>query len=343
MRCPSCGADITDPAAVFCPRCATPLAGDEGATTARIDVGEEPPESPAQDVSETESLEPVAPARQEPSTTRPRVDLSTVRARLEASGWVDIAAVAGLGFLVLLMIGAILVVAAKLNFPALGGGGDALGAFTAVVLAALGVLGIPIVVDGVAIYALPLGALIAAGAGYSWAASSSGKAPATGSLVAAARWGAQLAVPTALLCWFFALVFRFRGDHPVAADAGVALVAGAFWGATFGIIAAATRIEPLRAVIARLVGGVRARSRRTYEGIVCGATMVGGAAVLGTGALLLWIIIALIRGAPAHQFGAGDAFAYLVYLVAFLPNIVVAVVSMSFGAPLEVGARVDLG
>lgn len=270
------------------------------------------------------------------------MDMEATRERLEASGWLDIAAVAGLGFLVLLATGAVLVTAAKLNFPGLGAGGDLLGAFTAVVLAALAVLGIPIVVDGVAVSALPLGALAAAGWGFWWAASSTTRRSVPANLVAATRWGARLALPVALLCWFFALVFRFRGEHPVAADAGVALIAGAFWGAVFGISGAAAQVEPLRGILDRFVGGVRARSRRTYEGLVGGMTMLAIAGVMGAAVILLWIIVALIRGAPGQHFGAGDAIAYLVYLAAFLPNVVVAVVGLAFGAPLEVGAKVDL-
>ena len=372
MKCPSCGADIRDPDALFCPRCATSLGSEDGVTTTRIGTLDADAEADADAdtrdaVEPTRSLEtvdeagsdpPVAPepasenAPQDdavPVTSKgaaaklPRLDVHGTRARLEASGWLDTAAAAGLGFLVLLAIGALLVVAAKLNFPDLGGGADPLGAFTAVVLAALGVLGIPIVVDGVAVSALPLGALVAAGAGFWWATTAQGRDSESRTLPEAVRRGARLAVPLALLCWFFAIVFRFRGDHPVAADAGVALLAGAFWGAVFGIVAATARIESLRAVGARLLGGVRARSGRTYEGVIAGATMLGITGVLALGAALLWIIVALLRGAPGNHFGAGDALAYLVYLIAFLPNVVLVVITLSFGAPIEVGAKVDLG
>ena len=43
------------------------------------------------------------------------------------------------------------------------------------------------------------------------------------------------------------------------------------------------------------------------------------------------------------NFGLGDAVAGLVYLVAFLPNVLVAILAISVGAPLEVGAQITIG
>jgi hypothetical protein len=59
--------------------------------------------------------------------------------------------------------------------------------------------------------------------------------------------------------------------------------------------------------------------------------------------LLLWIIVGLARGAQPRSFDGGDALSALIYLVAFVPNVVVAILSLSVGAPIEVGAQVTFG
>lgn len=268
--------------------------------------------------------------------------IDEIRARLHDSGWLDAIAAAGLGFVVLLGIGGVLTLALKLNFPEVGAA-DPLAAFNAIVIASLGVLGTPVVLDGVLLAVVPLGALAAAGAGVIWAVHASLRNSVPPSLAAGVRFGARVAVPFALLCWFFALVFRFRGQHPVSADAGVALIAGAFWGATFGILGAISAVESLRTTGTRLLAGIKAKQKDWYEGITTGGLMLAGVALAGLAATLLWIIVALAQGAPGKQFGLGDAIAYAVYLAAFLPNIVVAVTALSLGAPVDVGARVNLG
>jgi hypothetical protein len=269
--------------------------------------------------------------------------ISEVRGKLEAGGWFDAAAAAGLGFLVLLAVGAILVIAAKMNFPQLGGGSDLLAAFNAVVMAGLGTLGVPIVLDGLAVWALPLGALTAVGLGIMWSTRTSYRDHTFPTVVSAILHGARVGAPFALLCWFFAMVFRVRGQHPIASDAGIALVAGAFWGMVFGALGAVRVMERLRTALARISSGVRQREPAWFEGATTGSLMLGIATVLGAGALLLWVIVGLAKGTPGKHFGAGDAFAYFVYMVAFIPNLVAAIVSMSFGAPLDVGAKVDIG
>ena len=337
MRCPNCGSEVTDPEAIFCPRCAAPLSSQEGEATARIDVDEVTGDT---SVIDAPADEPDARAIDEPS---PVERVAAVRDKLEHAGWVDVASAAGLSFLVLLVVGAVLVLAAKLDFPALGGGADLLAAFNATVIAGLGALGIAIVIDGLSVSALPLGALIAIGVGTMWAVRSALRDNPPADLVAALRWGVRVAVPFGLLCFFFALVFRFRGRHPVSADAGMALITGAFWGAVFGVLGAVRMVEPLRSAAGRVLGGLRARDRASYEGAATGSVMIVLATVLGAGAVLLWAIVALAGGEPDGRFGVGDAIAYLVYLAAFLPNVIVAIVTLSLGAPIDVGAKVDLG
>ena len=71
--------------------------------------------------------------------------------------------------------------------------------------------------------------------------------------------------------------------------------------------------------------------------------MIAAVVVLGAVAVLLWAIISLAGGEPGGRFEAGDAIAYVVYLAAFLPNVIVAIATLSVGAPVDVGAKVDLG
>jgi len=335
VRCPSCGSDVTDDQAVFCPRCAAPLGTEEGEATARIDVDE----VTSGDTSVIDAP-PTTDAIDEPS---PGERVAAVRDKLEHTGWLDVASAAGLSFLVLLVVGACLVLAAKLDFPALGAGADLLAAFNSTVIAGLGALGIAVVIDGLSVSALPLGALGVIGAGTMWAVRSALRDDPPADLATAVRWGIRVAVPFGLLCFFFALVFRFRGRHPVSADAGMALVTGAFWGAVFGILGAVRMVEPLHSAAGRILGGLRARDRAWYEGAATGSVMVVVATVLGAGAVLLWAIVALAGGEPDGRFGVGDAIAYLVYLAAFLPNVIVAIITLSLGASIDVGAKVDLG
>lgn len=336
MQCPSCGAEVKDPLAAFCPRCASPLA-DETEATAQLEVPVHP-----EGASDTEVAEERSGFFEEddPEPLPPRLD--AVRERLEGTGWLDAIAAAGLGFLVLLAVGAVLVLAAKMNFPQLGGGGDPLSAFNAAVMAGLGALGVPIVIDGLAASALPLGALAVVGAGIVWAVRTSFGDREFSTVRGAVMEGSRVGVPFGVLCWFFALVFRFRGQHPVSSDAGIALLTGAFWGAAFGVLGAIRVMEPLRSALRRVTSGLEAKDRRWFDGVSSGVVMLVVTGLLGSAATLLWLIVVLAGGTPGGHFGAGDAFAYLVYLAAFLPNIVVGIAALSVGAPIDVGAKIDV-
>lgn len=287
------------------------------------------------------NVEEITATADEPEPLPPKLD--EVRARLEKTGWLDAIAAACLGFLVLLAVGAVLVLAAKLNFPQLGGGADPLSAFSAAVMAGLGALGVPIVVDGLAASALPLGALAVIAAGLVWAVKASIGDQTFPTVKDAVVHGLRVGVPFGLLCWFFALIFRFRGQHPVASDAGMALVTGAFWGALFGAIGTVRVMEPLGSAVTRITSGIRGKERQWSDGASAGTAMLIVAGVLGAAATLVWVIVALAKGAPGKHFGAGDAFAYVVYLIAFLPNLIVGIVSLSLGAPIDVGAKIDVG
>jgi hypothetical protein len=349
VQCPSCGAEITDPLAISCPRCNELLSEEADEATTRLDVPastEDPSTLVQMPVVELRAEGSVEDAVEEVDVASPPAAaqrVAVVRERLEETGWLDAVAAAGLGFLVLLVVGAILVLAAKLNFPQLGGGADPLSAFNAVVMAGLGTLGVPIVIDGLAVWALPLGALAAGGAGIGWAVRTSYRDHSFPTVASAVVAGARVGIPFGLLCWFFALVFRVRGPHPIASDGGIALIAGAFWGAVFGIVGAVRVMERVRVALGRLTNGVKQREPIWAVGASTGFVMVAVAAVAGAAAALMWVILVLAKGAPGKYFSAGDAFAYVVYVVAFLPNVVAAIVSMSFGAPIDVGAKVDIG
>ena len=58
--------------------------------------------------------------------------------------------------------------------------------------------------------------------------------------------------------------------------------------------------------------------------------------------LLLWIIVGLARGGTPKGFGVGDAVAAIVYLIAFLPNMLATVAGFSVGAPVEVGGQITV-
>ncbi len=71
--------------------------------------------------------------------------------------------------------------------------------------------------------------------------------------------------------------------------------------------------------------------------------MLASALLLAGFAALVWIIVGLAKGVTPAGFGFGDALAALVYLAAFLPNVLVTIIALALGAPVEVGARVTFG
>ena len=84
------------------------------------------------------------------------------------------------------------------------------------------------------------------------------------------------------------------------------------------------------------------RGGAVSRGLAAGGIALSAATVLGAAALLLWVIVALIRGAPGPNFGGGDAGAAFVYLLAFGPNVIVTLTALGMGAPVYVGARVTV-
>jgi hypothetical protein len=355
MRCPSCGAEASDADAEFCSRCGAPLRTTEGEVTARLDVGDDedhgstrtrPQGSHApqetEDVVRQEEERPApAPASRDRMAGAAQV-LDHVGRRLRGRGWIDAAAAAALAFLVLLSTGAILLLAAKFQAPTFGAGADPIDVFTAVVILGLGSIRVPVHLGDLAFTLLPLGAFTTVASGIVWATRASFRreeVPAH-----AAREGLKVGAPFALICWLFALVFRFR-DPPGVVHAGAfgALVLGAVWGSLFGALGAAALLKSPGALLREGLDRLGSRSRFLRPGVQAGGLMLGLGALLAAGVLLLWIIVALARGAQPRSFGGGDALSALIYLVAFAPNVLVAILSLSVGAPIEVGAQVTFG
>ncbi|MGH2747271.1 MAG: cell division protein PerM [Actinomycetota bacterium] len=268
---------------------------------------------------------------------------SSVRVSLARGGWPDAAAVAAFSFLVLLTIGAILLAAAKVQQPELGAGGDPIEALTAVVILSLASLGAPVSIGELEISVLPLGALAGFGFAIAWATGRFVARRDAMGLSERALEGIKPALPLALMCWVASLVFRLRGESPIGAGAIEALLLAAIWGVLFGAAGGALANTSPRDLVRSATARLRDRLGARFAGVMAGVVMLVVVVVLAMGAVLLWIIVAAARGALPERFGAGDAVAAFVFFLAFLPNIVVAVVALSLGAPIEVGARLTFG
>lgn len=263
--------------------------------------------------------------------------------RAVTRGWPQIIAAACVAFLAMLVTGAVLLVAAKLQFPSFGAGFDPIDIVNALVIISLACLGVPIHLGSAEVEAFPLGALSAVGLSIAWASATAVRARAPETLARCVMEGAKMGLPFSILCWLVATIFRFRGgDIPVSAGAPEALILGALWGAIFGVVGGLQAHAPVRAHVARALHDLRSGSRIAYEGLLAGGVMLVVAAVLGAGAVLAWIIIGLAQGATPRSWNAGDAVAYVVYFIAFVPNLIVNVIALSMAAPVGVGARVTI-
>lgn len=355
MRCPNCDRQITDEDALFCPRCAHPLGGSEGEATTPMAVPEASDESSTEELratnggqrgSDEAAVKPEAArrARRFGGAAAFGGDFAaSMRASVLRGGWLDVSGAACLAFLVVLLVGAVLLLAIKLQAAGAGAGGDALDVFSAMVVLGLAALRVPLHIGELELTVLPLGALVVAGAGIAWAAKLAVHRSAPEGLRDAAIQGAKVGVPFALICWLAALAFQLRGTvDPVSADAGGALLWGAFWGAGFGALGGLTARSGLREEIERGLEALGRRSSVAAAGMVSGGVMLVAVAILASFAALVWIIVALASG-PRTDFGPAEAAAAVIYLAAFAPNVLVAIVAVAMGAPLQVGAAVTTG
>lgn len=295
---------------------------------------------PEEDEVAASQVAPAPAARERPGRIVRDLLVASRRAA-RTQGLAEIALAATMGFLALVACGAVLVVAAKLQYPFLGEGAGPFRILSAIVMTGLGVLRVPIHIGDLSLSALPLGALLAVGWMLTWAtARIVARGPAT-SMRDRVLDGMKVAIPFALLCWISALVFRIS-EPPVvvAADAGAALLLSLLWGAIFGAIGGVRAFGPLRGLFKMGMHMLSERKRVLYEGLstagIILAVTVGAAAF----ASLVWIIVGLLSGRPSGGLGAGEAVAAVIYLIAFGPNVIVSIVSVALGAPVEVGAQV---
>lgn len=260
---------------------------------------------------------------------------------LRRDGWVDLSAAAAFAWLVLIGCGAILVLAAKLQYGFLGEGAAAWNLLSAIVMAGLGVMRVPVDIGELSLSALPLGMLAIVGYALMWSSSRVvGKGHAASQRDRVVE-GMQIAIPFALICWLSALVFRIRTEPtPVGSDAWGALILPLVWGALFGALGGLRSVRPLKSYLGDVAGTFRSNYRFVYEGIAAAGVMLVATFLLTLAAGLVWIIVGLLEGHPSGSFGLRDAGAALIYLIAFGPNVLVAIATVAHGAPIEVGAQI---
>ena len=321
MRCPSCGADVPDDAQE-CPECGHRLIDEAGAT-------KELPDLAGSDATDTLTGSP-AGARLEEAR-------SELRRKALLYGWVDAAAGAGVAFLGLLCVGSVLLVGAKLEYPRLGTESSPFGVLTAIVMLGLAVLGSDVEIDNLEISVIPLGALAVAGAALAWSASSVVARRDARSTRDKILEGAKIGIPFGLICMLAALLFRLPGDTPVSVQAWDALWRGTSWGVLFGALGGARGARRLGEWTRDAGRRAGARSPAMKAGLLMLATTLAASLVV----TMLWVVIGLVRGQPA-DLDAGSAVTALIYFLAFLPNAVVIVASLSVGAVVDVGAQIGV-
>lgn len=259
---------------------------------------------------------------------------------LSSHEWREAATAAGLAWLAVLCVGAVATLAPKLQFPAFGRGADPIEILTVVVVMSLGLFGVPVHIGGVTISALPLGATLTAGIAIGWAT----RAAAHGrsrEIADARRHALRVAAIFAVAALLISLVFRLRGRELVAASAFWSVVATFAWATLFAWAGASRGPRTWMSTVAtRTLAELRGEAQ--VSGVWGGVVMLVVAFLLAAAGLLLWVIVALARGAPDSGFGAGDAAAGVLYLIAFLPNLLTALIALALGAPLVHGAQVGV-
>ncbi|MGH2702159.1 MAG: zinc ribbon domain-containing protein [Actinomycetota bacterium] len=343
MKCPSCGAEVRDPEATFCARCGAPLrqSGEPTGDTTR------------------ES------APQGTSATVPVRDFAIALGRsFTSGGWPQAAAAAALGFLALLGLGALIVVAIVIN-DGLGPGLNALDVLAAVVLFGESIMGVDLQAhfDGglegfggfepAAFTMVWLGALLVFGYVLSWAVARTARG--TGSAGAQdergprapklqALEGAKVALPFALYCLLAAWLFEVPGaDTTWRANPGQAFVIGAFWAALFGALGGLQAGGSLRVVSGRGLEWLKSKRRSVYEGISAGGIMLGTTALTSAAAFLIIVIVALARNDLFGGLTIGGVVGGLIVLAFTLPNVLSLVASVALGAPLTARFGAPIG
>ncbi len=242
-----------------------------------------------------------------------------------------------LAFLGVMGVGAVFVIALKLQYPDLGAGSDPVEVLISVVILGLASLRVPVHIGDLTLTVLPLGALVCVAWIVRWSCLSTVSVgrPRRGLLVGA-FFGPIAAAA--------ALVFRFRFESdPIFAGALGAFLWGLVWVSLFAGVVFASSGTPLhRVMILRLVS-IKERRPSLYEGVRTAALMLGLDSLLAITAGLLWTIFWLLSGGGPRQLSLADLVAVALYVLAFTPNLVIAVLSLSLGAPVDVGAAVTIG
>jgi len=334
MTCPSCGAQIRDPEATFCARCGAPL------SRASEPTGDQTRESGTRGGAAT------VPVR----------DFAIALGRsFTSGGWPQAAAAAALGFLSLLGLGALIVVAIVVN----GGLGPGLNAFevlAAVVLFGESVMGVDLQatfggpiegvrgIESAAFSMVWLGGLLLFGYVLTWAvARSAAERPPQPSKHQALE-GAKVALPFALYCVAAAWLFKVPGlDATLRVHPGQAFVIGAFWAAVFGALGGLQAGGSLRSVTGRWLQWFKSKRRAVYDGMSAGGIMLGTTALASAAAFLIIVIDALARNDLFDGLTIGGVVAGLIVLAFTLPNVLSLVASVSLGAPLTARFGVPFG
>ena len=266
--------------------------------------------------------------------------LARLLALSERSGWLDACRAASISFVSLLVVGSVLATAVKLHSPSIGAGAPRWYVLTAVVLLGLGCLGTPVALDGLSLWALPLGSLAAVGATLAWATArllGRRRGCASRSTGEAAAGGARTAVPFALLACAAALVFRLDAGPRVGAHAGAAAALAALWGALFGALGGLSAAGRLRSALRPVAGAFGLWSASVRRGLQAATAMTLLVSAAGAAGATLWLLVVVVARL-AGDWDVGDAVAALVAFLAFFPNATLALAVIALGAPLEVSA-----
>ena len=223
-------------------------------------------------------------------------------------------------FVCLLAGGTALVASARLQGPALGAGASPAEVLEAVVLVALGSTGAPVGFGDGDLTVVPLGVILVVGDAVRRAARRQPALDGVDAIVSVLLAGPFLALFLAVASF----VARAEGAEIEVNPAGAA-AAGLVWGSVFGVAALVrTPADRARRANGRRFGGV---DRVPGLGAWLLAMVIAGA-----GAVVA-VLAVHFRSAPL---AAGETAGLVLQMVAFLPNLAAAIVSLGVGAPIEV-------
>jgi hypothetical protein len=258
-----------------------------------------------------------------------------------ASGrWGHFAGAAAIGWLTLVGLGALVVIAAAVGSDGFGPRIDALDTLSLVVLFGLSIMGVGLEVTnlgpvGPSFAMIWLGGLAIFGYALSWATARAVAPRGPDSRRALMVEGAKVAVPFALYCLLAALLFKITDVGTLGASAPQAFFLGLLWGVTFGALGGLRSRESVVAIARGLIEGAKTKRRSAYEGLAAAGVMLGTTALASAAAFLLMVIIALARGDSLEGLTIGGVIAALIVLILTLPNILSLVAAVSLGAPLS--------